>query len=361
MALNPGSALVRLLVARGALDAAAVVNGEVAVRDLSSRNRNMLVSRRSGPSLFVKGGPHTQAEADWCRRLAAVPGLGAPVSRMLETNEAADLLLLESDAGMVNLWTYHLAVERFPVEVGRAVGDALGTLHRHVPPPSGTERGDPVPTALAIHRPPVAALRELTDASLKLIRLVQGHRTMEGHLERLRRTWRPSAAIHNDVKWPNILVAPSDDDAPSEVLLVDWEQAGRGDPAWDIGSALAAYLTFWISSVSPPPGARGATELAASARFPLAAMRPAIAACWEAFVAAGHTGPRTVNGARSRATQMCAARLFQTAFEATEASRSLGAHVSLLVQVAANILDEPEAAADQLLGLGVEQSDARPA
>jgi hypothetical protein len=334
-------------LAEGVLDASAAVDGEVVVHDLSRRNLNMLVSQ--GPAaVFVKRG--SGMERTWYRRIAGVPALADLVPPVRETGEESDLLLIETETGTTDLWDYHLEREAFPVALGRDVGRALGLLH-HGAPRSMAEgdRARP-PTALSIHRPPVEALRELTPATLRLVRMLQRHRTAGEVLDHFRGSWNDAAVIHNDVKWPNILAVPRPGGVLPGIRLVDWEQAGVGDPAWDLGSALAAYLTFWISSISPRPGAHGAADLADSARFPLEAMRPAIRACWAEYGATSGLG--NSDEFLVRVAGFAATRLLQTAYEATEATMVVSPAASLHLQVAVNVLDDPARAAAQLLGLG---------
>jgi aminoglycoside phosphotransferase (APT) family kinase protein len=329
------------------LDAAAVVDGGVLVRDVSRRNLNMLVSRDSGPAVFVKRG--SGIERAWYRRIAAVPALAPLVPPVHAAGDGSDLLLIEAEPGATDLWEHHRGVEAFPAGLGRDVGRALALLHR-----APRAMADGVlarhPPALSIHRPPVDALRELTPATLRLVRMVQRHPTAGGALDWLRGSWGETAVIHDDVKWPNILALPRPGGAPAAIRLIDWEHAGLGDPAWDLGSALAAYLTFWIASISPGPGAHGAEDLAASAHFPLEAMRPAIEACWAGYGATSGVGD--VDETIRRAAGFAAARLLQTAYEATEATGTVSGTTSLHLQVGLNALDDPARAAVQLLGLG---------
>jgi hypothetical protein len=133
---------------------------------------------------------------------------------------------------------------------------------------------------------------------------------------------------------------------------VDWEHSGSGDPAWDLGSALAAYVTFWLASIVPAVDA-DAARLAAAARYPLREMWPAMAALWSSYLATGEAdaGRREL---RRRTSAHCGARLVQTALEeAAHRDRTSGL-ARLHVQVAENILSDPERAATDLLGLDAD-------
>lgn len=55
----------------------------------------------------------------------------------------------------------------------------------------------------------------------------------------MRDAWRSTHLVHGDLRWANCLV-----DGAGGVVLVDWEYAGLGDPAWDLGCALAEHLAW---------------------------------------------------------------------------------------------------------------------
>ncbi len=50
-------------------------------------------------------------------------------------------------------------------------------------------------------------------------------------LDGLAATWQPAVVAHGDLQLDNVLI-----DAGGTVTFVDWEFAGRGDPAWDVGT-----------------------------------------------------------------------------------------------------------------------------
>lgn len=52
--------------------------------------------------------------------------------------------------------------------------------------------------------------------------------------------WRAKCLVHGDLRWSNVLVASGT--GSSRVLLVDWELACLGDPAWDVGSVIADLI-----------------------------------------------------------------------------------------------------------------------
>jgi hypothetical protein len=62
-------------------------------------------------------------------------------------------------------------------------------------------------------------------------------------LAKARTLWREEALIHGDLKWDNcLLIDAGSDGTPAAVRLVDWELGGKGDPAWDLATALQEFV-----------------------------------------------------------------------------------------------------------------------
>lgn len=94
----------------------------------------------------------------------------------------------------------------------------------------------PRPRVLSLHRPGAGVLREASRAQLDVIRRLQGSDAWRRAVDDARRAWRPIAIVHGDPRAGNALVREG------ECRLVDWELAGRGDPAADVGGWLGECL-----------------------------------------------------------------------------------------------------------------------
>ena len=129
------------------------------------------------------------------------------------------------------------------------------------------------------------------------------------------------------------------------MLLVDWELAGRGPAAFDVGTVLAEYLCRWVESI-PMYDPREPRRFLDRAGHPVRSMQPALQAFWTAYRLGGSQAP-----ALADVVELTAVRLVQAAVERALVASQLSAHVITLVQVADNLLRDPESAAFQLLGL----------
>ncbi len=101
----------------------------------------------------------------------------------------------------------------------------------------------------------------------------------------------------------------------TQTLLVDWELAGRGEAALDIGTVLAEYLSAWVGSI---PIVEVATpgRLLSHAKYPLRRMQPATDAFWSAYCETTSTPPTL-----RRVLELTAVHLVQDGGRASTGSR----------------------------------------
>jgi aminoglycoside phosphotransferase (APT) family kinase protein len=344
----------------GLVPAQAVVSGDLVIRDLSSRHRTMSVERQNGPGFILKQGVDLQGEIA-IRREAAVYArlidLGGGAARYLPPfvrfDEERALLVLGRVVAVEDLRSYHLRQGRFPVGAARALGTALGQIHRHGMRPThqAPEQPELAPTTLSLHRPGLELFREASAATFELIKIVQASPALADGLDELRACWRRLTVIHVDVKWDNCLLSrPEGRGSRLAIRIIDWETASLGDPCWDIGSALSQYLSTWVFSI-PVTGQAPPEDFPALARYPLEDMQPALRACWHAYARAMRLAGPIETAWLSRTVRYAAARLVQSALEAAQMSLQLTSSLVLHLQLAENMLRRPHEAAVHLLGL----------
>jgi hypothetical protein len=288
--------------------------------DASRRNCVFIATTRSGPTYVVKqAGPRSaltlKHEAAVLRILADAPELAGQVPAVVHEDRDMALLVLCSRGGGRD-WREHHKAGRFPVAPARALGRGLATLHRHSHDGIGDQPADGERMwALQFDEPPLELIRDLSAGA-------------------------------RDLRWDNCLaIAAPGAGRRTQTLLVDWELAGRGEAALDVGTVLAEYLSAWVGSI---PIVEVATpgRLLSLARYPLRRMQPAIDAFWSAYRATSPAPP-----ALGRVLEMAAVRLLNTAVERAQVLAAPSAHLVMLLQLAENVLREPETAAHTLLGL----------
>ena len=283
---------VAALLEVGVLDELTAVGA--LVEDISRAHPVWRVRLADDRRLVVKagighGGPDLAVEClvyrmtRWCAPLAAA--LPAP----LLVDEDRQLLVL-ADVGGEDCRGSLAQQLGFPALIGGApptgvlsttdadaLGRSIGALHRATagfplppaPPPLvlalvARPPGSPAPTTLS---------REVHDTLAAL----DGRPAVVEAVTELRRPVT-GCLVNHDLKWDNVVLSGPGRDP----VLLDWELAGSGDPAWDLGCLLAEHL---VRLPSPGPDVPGpVTGLDGASRALLdgyaegARPRPAIAA-----------------------------------------------------------------------------------
>ena len=239
------------------------------------------------------------------------------------------------------------AADRLPADVGRELGRVVAALHAEgrglgaEAPPSAWSTG-----GIDWHRPGLARFRLLSRGGWELLRMLQRSERLQAHLTRVGRPRHADTLIHGDLRFANLLVAPGA--SPPRIWLVDWEFAGLGESAWDVACLLAAGIGEWLSTIPHVPGV-APQRLVNEASLPLDRVRPGLAAFWTTYLEEAR--PEDTVAWTSRCIELVAAGLVHLGFEATARDERLRASAVAHLQVALNILEQPERASADLLGI----------
>ena len=340
------------LAGRGLLSARAMVDGRLRVEDVSRKNRVFLVTADGAPCSVVK----LSADPDdtgVAREAAVLERLGRRLPflpKRVMYDRATGVLVLETPSGARDLAQLPTR-GRFSLALARQAGRALAALHS-LPPDAldGLEQVDPT-RILAIHRPDLATVRSLSGAALDLVRLVQGSGALCCRLERLLEPERRDCVVHGDVRWDNWLALGRNGSMRrTRVLMLDWELAAAGDPAFDVGAYLAEYLCAWKQQAWVPDPLEPGHRLHDPARV-LPPLQPAVSTFYDAYVRDRAKRRGALNGMLRRAVGFAGARLVLIALEEAHACADLQKDVRVTLQLGANVLERPRWAVDVLLGL----------
>jgi aminoglycoside phosphotransferase (APT) family kinase protein len=346
------SAIAHYLLSLGLVKPQAVVdNDDLTILDVSRRNCVFLATTPGGPAFVVKQGTPGHAatlahEAAVLGALAADAGLAGFVPGVVHHEPEAARLVLRTPGGARD-WSDHHGSGRFPRVPARGLGRALAALHR-VPadrlpePPPGV---DPL-WGLSLPEPRHDVVLDMSAGARDLVARLQASQALCDRLDELRATLADGAFVHGDLRWENCLaVAAPGARRRTRVLLVDWELAGRGPAELDLGAVLAEYLRSWVGSI-PIVDPRDPGRLVGRAGHSLRRMQPAMQAFWSGYRRACARAPRL-----GRVVELAAVRLIQSAVERAQGLATATAHVVTLVQLADNLLRDPDGAAAGLLGL----------
>lgn len=351
--------LVSYLISRDLIDTESIVNGTIVVRSQPRRNYNFEVKRNVGLSYFVKQGVDADTNATIEREAAAYEFLSNPkirisryVPKFIGFDRARSILILELVDNSINFSDYVAKRGRFSYSLGRELGRALASLHSLGQAAPFAQDGDVVPWGLTFPNTSLDSLRELSAASIELLRVGQSYHGYRALLSELKKDWSPGSLIHTDIKGSNCLARTGSGDRLTRVSIVDWELATLGDPLWDVGSAFADYLASWVYSI-PIMSDTPVERFPQLARYRLTDIQPAIKRFWDAYSTGRGFNDTAAADAILGSVKYAAARLAQTAFEETQSKIALSGTALCLLQLSWNILKRPTEAVARLLGIEV--------
>ena len=234
--------------ARAVLRAAAVADPEAIdscrLHDQSRSHTVTLAELPDGSAYVVKRlsrdahetGRSLAAELYTYRLASWRPDLAAVLPTPVHLDERRQVLALVA-APSAHLYPSQCLVAGFPAPVlAAALGRTLAALHV-------ATTGVPLLTVAAcgvflLPDTPREDQRLGGDsvAASTVARVVVADGDLASALRHTAAAIKPSCLIHADVKWDNAVLGPG---PPAHVQLFDLELSGRGDPAWDVGSALA--------------------------------------------------------------------------------------------------------------------------
>jgi Ser/Thr protein kinase RdoA (MazF antagonist) len=329
--LGPPAEALRSAVGLGVLDPGRAVGAGVAVAGRTGLNQAWLVESLPGAGVVVKVGRDEHAEprlVNEQRRLAALRDVDGLADRVPEPLGAT------APGGFaVRLMPGRpLGVGGLAQAQARSLGRALALVHSERAPEADMDGCRPL--ALTLHRPTVRDVNSAPPGLRAVIEIVQAAERLAVGLEAAAERWLPEALIHGDIMGENLLVDGG------RVHIIDWESAGRGDPAWDLGSALALTVTGRIAHMVV-----GGTSSRTEDRDDAAAR-----ATLESYLAARSLSDAERTRLVRAAETMVAVRLVQNAAELAAQRERPPASAIVSLQVADHLFARPHLVG-RLLGL----------
>ncbi len=337
-----------------------VVDGDLIIVDASGRNRNFKVIRKHSQSFFVKQIRNWNSQAVAMLQCEAAcyflarndpdfNALAPLIPEIYDFDQERHTLITAFISDGEDLWEHLRRIGKISTSVAREVGRCFGEFHRKIGTrllnsPHASVFPKQIPWILSAERRNSHPFKELSPATSKLFEHVGESTELPAALDELRNQWQVSTLMHGDMRLENCILSHDSNGKPG-LKIIDWELADLGDPAWDVGSILQAVLSAHITSITPRQ--EQLTLRALLMDSAVIDVKPAIESFWQSY-------ERELQRAENsnpfeRCLSYGAARMVQSAYEYMQFSPELSRNAQHLVEVSADILANPPAAADLLL------------
>ena len=359
------------LLDRCLIDSDWIMDGRLTIRGMARRNRNLMILGPGTSGFLIKqpfdsteGGHETlRREAlfhQFCREDPAAAPVARVIPRLLDSDLKEAILVFELIPGVATL----LSKLEPPcswdglTEAARRFGQTLGIYAERV---RSIDLDDPrlswlpsaLPAAMDLNRPKATRRGALSRAYCEILHQIQKIEIIVDFLYELSDLWQSKALIHGDMKFDNVLVSygpewPACD--AIQVWIADWELVQAGDPAWDFAGALQDLLVTWVRSM-PLKERLDLTDLMGRANLPLTVVRDVARALWSGYRDEAGLHPDEADDFLLRAVKFSAARLLYTACEWSWYEDRVPRVVAILLEIAENLILEPERGQILLYGI----------
>ena len=249
-----------------------------------AKNFNLLVSLNNGKKFLVKQERYAQDGKtageffnEWHIRKfwQTFPEFAAAqptVSSLVHFDAEHAIAVFDYLDDYRDLGDFYTKENHYPEQISKAIGQAIATLHKATfcktehqsfLTNEAAANSTRQPYLQNLEHPTPEIFGSLPGDGIRFFVLYQRFESLSQAIAATNAQVSPCCLTHNDLKINNILLCPerlqlaateSTDFAdsaasPSLIRLIDWERAGWGDPAFDLGTVIASYLQLWLGSL----------------------------------------------------------------------------------------------------------------
>ena len=344
----------------------------------SSKNFNLVVIFSDGRYLLVKqerlnkeGKTCNDFLDDWCiyqlfQKFPELDSLRLLVCEAIHFDLERSIIVFNYLNDHCDLDSFYTEKRIFPSAIASAIGTNLATIHRttidsgqyktFLNQASEKPNVDRVPNFLRGLEPIEPEIfGKVTADGIQFFRLYQLYESLGKAITQLNAAFHSCCLIHKDFKLDNVLVHNNWEQAksasPSSIVrLIDWEHSSWGDPALDLGMAIASYLKIWLASLVICTDMDLATSLH-SAITPLEVLQPSIRALTVAYF---QHFPEIIQRRPDflrRVTQFTGLSLLRQIQAQLQYKESFNNQGICTLQVAKTLLCDPEASIPTVFGV----------
>lgn len=334
----------------------------------SGKNFNLFVEFKNRTAFLVKqerydlhGQTDQEFKSEWClqrliENFSELNQLHQWIVEAVHIDLDRSILVFEYFRDYVDLHDFYQD-DRFPVSIAATLGRVLAQIHRltlhqeqyraFLTELSQGESVRQVPKILyGLERIGVSVFQRVRQDSIEFYRMYQRFESLGNAIAQLKTVWNPCCLVHQDLRFPNVLVHPE----TSDLRIIDWEKFGWGDPAFDFGTLIAHYLMVWLRSLVIHKGLDLASTLRL-AKVPIAQLQPSLMAMRTAYLEQFPEILSIDSEFLMRSLQYAGAVLIETIQIKLEYHEAFNNRDICKMQVAKTLLCQPEQAMQTVFGI----------
>lgn len=346
-----GENLIHYLFEKGFAMPQSVVNADVKIVPVSSRNRNFKVSISSNPGYLVKQVSNADEEKTSSLRQEATlfwlvknEALYSPLIPFLPAFHDFDandhVLVVELFENSQDVFVHYQLNGVVSKPVFDQLSDAFAAIHS-----VKAQQINISPSAVFFNRKipwiffigPGFNLSYKNNIDQQIMSLVRANKEFVHHIELLKAQWSAESLIHGDVKWANVLLTDND-----RLKVIDWETCDIGDPAWDIAGIFQSALNSWYFTGN---GLKAPDE-----KF-LQTQRESLQLFWSAYCEKMAYYGDERKKRLQKVISFTGVRVIQTCIESTHKATGLYDNTARYLQLGHNILRYRDEVQTELFGI----------
>ncbi len=352
------------LLGSGVLDVESVVDGDLEIQKISGRNENFRVRREKKASFIVKQAYAGLEGADGSILREAqlyslvdsdpdLAGVRPFMPRLVESDRESRVLISQFLPNSKSLNEHECDAPETSLNPAFILGYVLATLHSYFGQLLDDRRLGFLPRYTApalggVARPTPQVFADASPANLKLLRIIQEDETLSHFISTVAKGWQIQTVIHGDMGKENVLVQELSG-GKVQMTIVDWEMAGKGDPAWDIACIIGDLLRTWVLT-STITKTMTAKEILSHNEKSFLKFQNDVRVFWFSY---SKYSSRSMDSEAllRRSIRFLAGFLLQSAYQSVAYLSDLMLHSLYLVQISCNIVKDVDRAISHLLAI----------
>lgn len=337
----------------------------------------------SGQQLFVKQDHHhfdnkkiNIINQEWRlhKFLQSLPNLAKTYSLLLELlhfDEINSILIYKGTDDYINLESYYKNHKVFPIAIAELVGITLANLHSETLNCQNCynflnkEAVDgkcyyqfPHPSHLLDRLEPKTITKEYPPEGNRFMGFYHNSESFQSTVTELVVTHNHYCLTHNGYELNNILIPRSGEGILSKIersddriiRLINWDKCSWGDPAFDVGTAIAGYLLLWLESLIIHPAIK-LEESLKLAIIPLEAVQPSVVTLTSSYISSFPKVLEEFPDFLSRVVQFTGLALLYKIIARIQSFEGFEHREICILQLAKRLLCQPEKSFSSIFGM----------